>query len=202
MGAFIEKHWLTILSLLVATLGGVPGIIAVISHFKSSAKLSVRPANFILGNVQFAPDPTEYTLVFFSLTVSNEGEKVLSPAVFDLYVRIKRRWVKLQRRLIPENINFLSQEQKIGMKEPWKRDLQRYPGMITQGMPLTGFLLFVTNQISLEKLRAMESIKFRFDCVDIFNKRHKEIFAHKGRQIKKDTMYPKHHMSISMSKDA
>ena len=201
MEAFFEKHWLSILSLIVATLGGVPGIVAVISIFKSSAKLSVRPVNSILGNVQIDPDPTEYTLVFFSLTVSNEGEKVLSPAVFDLHVCIKRRWVKLQRRLIPKDIMFPSQEQKIDVKEPWKRDLQRYQGTIAQGIPLNGFLFFVTNQISIKELRAMDSIKYRFDCVDIFNKCHKVIFTHKGGQINKDTIFPKHYVSVKTTKD-
>ena len=201
MGAFLEQHWLSILSLLVATLGGIPGIVSVINYFKSRAKLSVSPSNFILGNVYFPSDPTKYTLLFFSLTVTNAGEKALSPAVFDLYVRIKRRWVKLQRRLIPEDITFPSQEQKIEIKEPWKRDLQQYQATIAQGIPLYGFLYFITDKIPFEELRAMESIKFRLDCVDIFDKRHKVVFTHKGGQVKGDVVYPKHRVSIKTTKD-
>lgn len=135
MGTFFEQHWLSILSLLIAAIGGIPGIIAVTSHFKSSSKFAARPANFILGSIQFNPDPTEYTLVFFSLTVTNEGEKILSPAVFDLAIKIDRRWVKLERRLIPENIHFPSQEQTIEVQAPWKKDLQRFPGTIAHGIP-------------------------------------------------------------------
>ena len=200
MEAFIEQHWLSIISLIVAALGGIPGILAVVNHFKSSAKLSVKPSTVMFGDVQFNSDSIEYTVVFIALTVSNEGEKNLSPAVFDLAIKKERSWIQLERRLIPKNIQFHSQKQTIEIREPWKKDLQRYSGAISHGIPLSGFLFFVTDKLSRDELQSMGSINFRCDCVDIFDKRHRVTFLHKGDPIDKNTVYPKHDLSVSIPK--
>ncbi len=197
-----KDNWLSILSLVVAAAGGIPGIIIIINRFKSSSKLVVSPANFIFGNVRFNPDPIDYTLIFFSLTVTNEGEKPLSPGAFYLDIKKGRRWIKLEGRPIPEDINFPSKEQTIEVSEPWKNDLQRFSGAIPHGFPLLGFLYFVTDKIELNELRAMSEMKFRLRCTDIFGKRHKVTFTSSGKQSEKDIVYPKHGISIRTSKNA
>ncbi len=206
MNVFFEQHWLSILSLVVATVGGVPGILTVINHFRLSAKLVVGSENLILGEIQFFPDPNNYTVIFFSLTITNEGEKNLTPAVFELAIKKGCRWIKLKRSLIPEGAQFLGQEQKIEVREPWKQDLQRYSGTIAYGIPVRGFLFSVTTELTRDELRLMlmlmQPVKFRIVCIDVFNREHKATFVHRGGQVEKSTVYPKHGVSVDVSSDA
>jgi hypothetical protein len=46
----------------------------------------------------------------------------------------------------------------------------------------------------------MDPVKFRFDCIDVFDRRHRVTFTHKGGQIEEDTVYPKHGVSVDKNK--
>ena len=54
--------------------------------------------------------------------------------------------------------------------------------------------------MTLDELRSMDPVKFRFDCIDVFDRRHRVTFTHKGGQIEEDTVYPKHGVSVDKNK--
>jgi hypothetical protein len=194
------KNRLPILAFIVALFGGVPGIIAAINQVRNRPIFAFSLSNIISGEIDEQLDraaKNRSTMLVLSGTASNKGNSVLSPACFELECRIKRSWVKLDKTLIPDNAQFLSQIQNIHVDAPAKRDLQRFNGAITTGLPLNGHLMFVSREISLEQLREIPKLRMRLICRDIFDKSHKALLEVDNRQIDTDTTYPKHGLRIT-----
>jgi hypothetical protein len=49
MTQFVVGNWLSLLSLAVALIGGVPGVIAVLEHMRRGPEFGVTVPNFITG---------------------------------------------------------------------------------------------------------------------------------------------------------
>ena len=201
MKEFIVENWVHILTLSIAAIGGIPGILSTISHFKSSSKLSISIAPLIFGNLEY--ESKQYVMIFLSLTVTNEGGNVLSPNYFDLSFEINNKWIDLQRFLIPENASFNSNNgQSIKINEPWKRDLQRFNGPIPHGVPVPGHLMFITDAITLDELSKINIINFKLKCIDILKKKHITTFTHTSGPLNENINFPKHGVSIEKEQDA
>jgi hypothetical protein len=193
----IRHNWLSIFSLLVATIGGVPGIVSVIRQFNSKARLIVNLIGGMTGTITFPNDSNEYTIMLFSMTISNEGSNPLSPSVFNMAIKSGNKYIKLQNRLIPEDMKIQSNVQEIRLKEPWKHDLLRYQGVISEAMPVNGHLLYATNEITLKSLQSMTIIKCRMECIDVLNRHHIVTFDFKKKPVTGEVIYPKHDITIS-----
>lgn len=150
---FITKNWLAIISLLVALIGGIPGIIAVINQRKNRPIFTFSLVNLIIGESRDEPSGETRTMVLLTGTASNQGASVLSPACFELECKISGTWIKFEKRLIPEGASFQSDVQDLQLSSAWKTDLQRFNGSVTKGMPLTGHLMFLSPAVPLEELR-------------------------------------------------
>lgn len=189
---FLQQHWIALLSLLVALIGGVPGIIAVVDHLRK------RPIfRFTLVNVITGRDAAkDQTIVLLTGTATNEGNKPLTPALFELRVRSHRAWLTFDKALIPEGARFSSDTQSITVADPSKHDLQRLSASISPETPLYGHLLFVSSAVSLDALRSQESPDWRLTCVDVFDRRHEarlQLPKDDGRGL----VFPKHGVTVS-----
>lgn len=199
---FIEQNWLSLISLLIALLGGIPGIIAAITHFKDKPDFYFSFDAINTGELINEETGQKMSDVLISGTLSNSGTQPLSPGYFTLSLDINGQWRTLDRLLIPENLVLHSHEQEISIGEPWKHDLQRYTGTISKGIPLHGFLMFVHKDIPIETIR--ESLEkgrlIRIVCVDIFGKKHVRDITSTSERITTDTTYPKHGIEVSPKK--
>ena len=196
---YLAENWLALLSLVIALLGGVPGIITAITHFKNKPKFYYSLANVVTGELHRDDKDTHDSMILLSGTVANDGPQPLSPDHFELSMEINGVWRSFERSLIPEGAQFQSNEQDIQIKEPWKRDLQKFSGGINKGQPIHGFLMFVSTTITAEQIR--ESInndnRMKLTCIDIYKKEHSMVFKPEVRKNSVNTVYPKHGVSIS-----
>ena len=194
---FVNNNWFAIISFLVALIGGVPGIITVINQRKNRAIFRFKLENFIRGQ-SFTPSGEAQTMVFLTGTASNEGNAVLTPAYFELECKAEGKWIKFEKRLIPEGLQLQSDHQQIQLEAPWKKDLQRYSGTITTGMPLNGHLMFVSPTAPFEKIRDnLNLLEFKLTCRDIFEKKYIMPIEPGTNVINAPTIHPKHGLTVT-----
>jgi hypothetical protein len=195
---YLTDNWLTILSLIIALLGGVPGILSAATHFKNRPKFHFSVANIITGERPRDDSEDRDAMIFLSCTVSNNGPQPLSPETFELSIDIDGHWRAFSRSLIPIGAQFLSADQEIQISEPWKRDLQQYSGPINQGQPIHGFLMFLSPDILIENIRQSidQNRPMKITCVDIYNKSHRVKVRPSAHKIKLPISYPKHGISV------
>lgn len=172
MTDYLAANWLALVSLALAVIGGVPGIVSLLQHLRRRPRFVVTPANLINGTIRFDSAGPEFTHVTFAVTIANSGETPLTPAVYDLELQHEGRWILFERSLIPEGIVFESSDQDISAPHASTDDLQKSKASIAPGTPARGYLMFVTNKLSLTQLRAIRDPKFRFICRDVFGKKY------------------------------
>ncbi|HQM30828.1 MAG TPA: hypothetical protein PLR20_15870 [Syntrophales bacterium] len=194
---FISRNWLAIVSLLVALIGGVPGIIAIINQRRNRPVFRFSLVNIITGHVLHSPSGNTHTMILITGTASNEGNSILSPACFELECKTDGNWLRLEKKLIPEDATFESDAQDIKLASAWRKDLQRFSGTITTGMPLNGHLMFVSSNVPLDKIRDNPNLKLKLICRDIFGKDHKTPIELHLHRISTDTTHPKHGLTIT-----
>lgn len=194
---FIAENWIALLSLLVAAIGGVPGIVSILQHRRRRPTMTATLANTIIGTTRFTSDGPEYTHVILALTLANAGEAPLTPGVFDLEVRHADRWLRFERRLIPEQLVLKSDQQEISAPDIGKRDLQRCGASISQGTPAHGYLFFVTDKISLAEMSDLRPWRFRLICKDVFNRKHVRELTRSFQTISRPTEYARHGLTVT-----
>lgn len=192
---FFIKNWLALFSIVIAFLGGIPGLINLITFFRSRPKLSAKVNNIISGEIEKAGDPDEYMHVLLAISMSNKGKKPITPVRFHLMYRYKNKWTPFSWILIPDDLRLPSDLQNISIKNAASKDLQRFSDTITQGMPLFGLLMFVTKDVSLQELREND-FHFKLICIDIFGKKHKVIGKMSKRTITGKTDYYRHEIVV------
>jgi hypothetical protein len=193
---FFKNNWIAMLSLVIALIGGVPGIISVANYFKNRPILSYSLVNLITGVLLDETTGKEMTIVFLTGTISNEGPVTLTPAYFELEGNLGTKILNFEKRLIPEKINFGSEKQNILVTDPSKNDLQKFNSTFSNGMPLYGHLLFYTCDVGLNELRSnLNSLKLTLICVDVFGKKHKAPVL-LALNTKGNMEYPKHGLKI------
>ena len=198
MNEFFSDNWLALLSMIVALVGGLPGIVSLIKHYRDKPIFSYTISNIVMGQFVENANGQVETMVFISGTISNKGNQPLSPSLFELFVEIEGKWKQFRRMLVPETTQFHSETQEINVREPWRRDLQRFSGAIDRGMPVHGFLMFAREDVSLEAVRKAveENRLLKLECTDIYGAKHQVEFRPNSRTGAGETMYPKHSMSI------
>jgi hypothetical protein len=194
MTQFLVANWLSLLSLAVALIGGVPGIIAVLEHMRRGPDFGVTVPNFITGE-QLA-DGMRRAMVLLTMTIWNRGEAPIAPAVFDLDVKVKRRWVCFDRCLIPENAQFQGEQQQILAPVAPASDLQRFNRSITWEKPAYGYLMFVTDRVTRAELQEMGRIQIRITCKDASDREHRFQLVLRGEKLNVATEYPQHGLVI------
>ena len=194
MTDFLLTNWLALLSLVVALIGGVPGIIAVLEHMRRGPEFGVTVPNFVTGE-QLA-DGTRRTMILLTLTIWNRGETPIAPAVFDLDVKMKGRWIRFDRSLIPDEAKFQGERQQILAPISPASDLQRFKGSITREQPAYGYLMFVTDRIARDQLQQVGRIPIRVTCKAASDRNHRFQLILRGQRVDSDTEYPQHGLVI------
>ena len=195
MMQFIEANWLALLSLAIALIGGVPGVIAVLEHMRKGPEFGVTVPNFIIGE-QLA-DGVRRTMILLTATIWNRGETAITPAIFDLDVKIGGRWIRFDRCLIPEGATFQAQHQQILAPAAPASDLQRFKGSITREMPAYGYLMFVTDRITKKNLGEANRLPVRITCKDASEREHTFRIVLRGQKISAATEYPQHGLKVT-----
>lgn len=196
MSHFLVDHWLALLSLAVALIGGIPGVLAVLDHLRRAPEFGVTLVNIVVGIEKRGERETAMLLV--TLTAWNKGERPVTPASFDMELRGGRRWLRLQPALIPADIDLKSDEQTIEI-EP--RDLQLFTGSIAPERPVSGHLKFNTDAFRYGELRNSGELAGRLTCNDIFGRKHHANFTFKKRAIDQSAVYPRHGITIAPKRD-
>ena len=193
---FLRKNWIAIVSLIIALIGGIPGILSVVNQIRERSILTFRLVNVITGVQMNEKTKEPNTMIFITGTASNEGSVAITPAYFELKGTLNEKRVEFKKQLIPSNVIFNSEEQNIFVEDPSRNDLQRYSSTITKGMPLHGHLMFLAPNVGVDELRSnFDRLKLSLICVDVLGKQHKapiQLALHHGG----GTVFPKHGVKI------
>lgn len=194
---FVIDNWLTIISLLVALIGGVPGIIAVNNQRKNRPIFRFELVHLLSGAFDSTSEGS-HLMVLLTGTASNEGNTILTPSHFELECAIDGKWIKFQKKLIPQDLQFKGDNYDVQLVSPWQNDLQRYGGTITTGLPLHGHLMFISFTVSLEKIKDNpDLLEMKLTCCDIFGKKFITPIELNLNAITSDTSFPKHGLLVS-----
>ena len=189
---FIAENWVALTSLVVAIVGGVPGVLAVVQHLGRRPRLRARLEGVTTGTI--TQDARDTGMILLTVTLSNEGEGALTPAIFELQVKDGGRWWRLRPMLIPEAVRFNSAIQDIKLEDGTAKDLQRVTASIGQGLPLRGHLLFISPELTAEQLRAARAL--RLVCRTV-NSRAYRVDIEPQVQVTSDAVvYPKHGLEV------
>ena len=125
---WLIEHWLAIMALLIAVVGGVPGVLKIIQYF--------RPIS-VTGSIKFytttkSTDPPEDGLLL-AITLVNEGTKNLVWRNLASILQLQSKKIKLKPKVIPNSLSVLGQE-------PASKDLL-YQQSILPGNPFNGYIL-------------------------------------------------------------
>lgn len=152
MNQWLIDNWIAILALLVAFIGGWPGILQIAEHF--------RPVS-LSGSIKFfAPttsiDPPEDGIVV-ALTLLNEGSKNLVWRKLSGTLKNDETEIILTPRLVPETL-FLNG------REPLQPDLLKQQ-LISPGNPFNGYLLLTAKSgvFPAEKTSSQLSLRFELE---------------------------------------
>jgi hypothetical protein len=183
---FLSSNWIALLSFFVALIGGVPGIITVIEHLRRGPSFGATVVNYIVGEAI-----TAKAMLFLTLSVWNRGERPLIPAYYDLDVRKGRRWIRLDRALIPSGVKFESAKQDIQTEAGPQSDLQRTASRVSLDTPAYGHLMFVTDQLTKKEVAEFVRRQVRLICTDVFDRVRKFEFSLEGSRPESALEYPR-----------
>lgn len=190
--AFLRENWLALASLAVALIGGVPGITAILEYVRRRARFGAEIAGYVSGNVR-RDDGVELTMLLLTMTVWNKGDRPLTPASFQLSLRMGKKWIAMEPWLMSRNAVYESDVQEIRVAE---RDLQRFTGSVTPATPVHGHAMFVTDKVTLAQVREAHQLDVRLVCRDVFGRDHRLFLPLPRDPIKGPLEYPKHGLAV------
>jgi hypothetical protein len=138
-------------------------------------------------------------MILLTMTIWNRGETPIAPASFDLDVKVKRRWIRFDRCLIPEDAKFQGEQQQILAAIAPASDLQRFKGSVTRDEPAYGYLMFVTDRVTRAELQEMGHVPIRITCKDASEREHRFLLVLRGQKLDVPTEYPQHGLVIKPS---
>lgn len=164
---------IAICALIVALIGGVPGIIEVMKYLGSRAELKFQLQGSLHG------DWVENgNILMVTGTLSNGSEESIIPAYFDLFILLDNKWRKLQRMSIPKDVKFSSNDQNIEFSDPWQSDLQNMKLVVNNSSPAYGHLLFISSKLTREDYFKIS--EYKLICVDVRDRKHEMKFSPEG----------------------
>ncbi|HEY4506806.1 MAG TPA: hypothetical protein VJH71_01410 [Candidatus Paceibacterota bacterium] len=186
----------TILTLIIALFGGLPGIIQLINFIFNKINFK-----FILEGINTGTrKPDNQTMVLITGTVINNSETPLIPNSFDLKVKSKifgpvYKWTSLQRTIIPDNPIFESNEQTISYTDINNKDLQKSDKRIDRSNPLRGHMMFFTKDFTPDFFRG-NPVDLKIICNDVNGKKYKIKLKCVIKEVGSNIHYPKHGIMV------
>ncbi len=97
MWEFISDNLLTLIALIIAGLGGIPGFLSIINHFKTTKLIITFDENNTIAcfiksqNINFNH---KLALIFYRLTITGKGFIPSYLNTIDVYLKVGFKWVK------------------------------------------------------------------------------------------------------------
>lgn len=179
------------ITLFIAIFGGIPGIISLVIFLRKRIIFRFKLEGLMTGQFK------NKNIVLITGIITNKGAKPLTPATYDLSVMIDKKWIKLEKTVIPKDPVFESQTHNIKFDKPEEKDLLKTKQSATSSSPVYGHLLFLTDKISIEVLRN-EKYDLKLVCIDIFGKKYTAKISNNNiNEISNPTSFPKHDIVVS-----
>jgi hypothetical protein len=169
--AFLAKHFAG-LTLLIAALGGVPGIVQILTYRQNQPILHaivdvVIPSGWS-DQPNHAPDSTG---VLMGVTISNEGKMPLLPHHYELRAKLDGKWENFSPHYAPK-IHSRGPDGwnwDVGGDKP-EDDLLVNTKAILLDSPASGLLFFVSPDITIPRFQKLEALELT--CVDAYERRY------------------------------
>ncbi len=196
LGSFLRSNGLALASLLIALSGGIPGIAGVWQQIVSRATLVGHLDFLVKGNMGPTDNPRQFTYFLMGVTLSNSGQEPLATGRFAAELRWQGRWVRLDPMAINKSQDWGSRLQDIQIPDADQKDLQRLAQPVTQGVGVSGLLLFRTEHVALQDFERLAATQFRLTCRDALNRRHRLLLGYKPGEVTGSISYPKQGMDV------
>lgn len=196
--------WVDIVSLTIALVGGIPGIVTVVDRLRTRAKFRAFVQAWTVGVDTSIEPGVEYTMMLLTVTLTNAGKETLSPARFDFWCELDGRKVMFRSFLIPERLKLYSDEQNIELSTSAALDLQRVATPINHLAPVHGNLMFVTPHQLVDRFRARtEPIQSAIVCTDVLNRKHSApvTLIRDGPAFDRPTSFPHQGLTVRPRKE-
>lgn len=168
----LQENWLALISLIVALVGGVPGLILVFNEWKARPKLAAYLYHLIPIQVSDVHGRTLVGLVLH-VAIANRGKEPLLPLVFQLECKISKKWVPFEAGSIPEGFKIDGIGWQYEYTNVAENDIQKQKKPISRESVLSGFIAFVSKEISFDELNAVYmQMPIKIKCIDIFDQAH------------------------------
>lgn len=145
---FVQTNWLALLSLVIALVGGVRGLIDIANEMRSHPRMSAYLRHLTPISTQDTSGRPCVGLIL-ELTIGNRGRDALVPLAFQLKCKIGDKWLPFTRGTVPEGfaLNLNGSIQKFNNVE--ETDIGRFAHAIKRENPAIGFLVFSTTSRGL-----------------------------------------------------
>lgn len=187
---FIQGNWLALVSLVVALIGGAPGVVTVWREWKARPKLSAYlhhlmpiKANDVCGGSLVG--------LMLHVAIGNKGKEPLVPLAFQLECKIDGQWIPFEASTIPEGYTITGPEWQYTYTDVAKNDIQKRQTSITKEVPVYGFFSFVSRQVDFDKLNdAFRKMPIKLKCIDLFGHKHELVFKNDLKTVKTHPCLP------------
>ena len=161
------------LSLVIAVIGGVPGIVECFRFVRERNKLLFLCQCFTNSEMQSEDGAIRRQCLILSGLLTNKGAIPVYPMHFDLYWPSDRSWARLEPRLIPRGAHYSADRQEIVMDDPAEKDLQKCSQALVHGVPRYGHLMFLFPEELRWDYKAIPMPpKLKLVCTDSVERKH------------------------------
>lgn len=199
-----EKKKKLSITTLIIVLGTIVGIyIGIDKIYYNRVIFGFKPDGIVCGSFPEKKIGKQFIILFG--TATNEGNKPLHPAHFDLKIKIKDKWISLLKSTIPEDDVFArakNKTQNFEIKDAAKNDLQAWKRPITVEEPACGNLMFLSDELDFKSMEDSNNITFELTCVDIYGKKYKFTTIYRyGTDFKTPVKLIKHNVKFGPKKE-
>ncbi len=181
---FADKPAIIVLTVLIAFLGGIPGIIAIIDYLKEKPD-----TKFQIGVVQLADFRDNVvrqnnSSFFLTCAIVNQGKKPLFPSDFKVVVRRDGQDIVLSSSTMPENLKTLTSDYKMVVK--YHNTKENELVSLKKLSPDETFYGNFYSEISTPLRKSFTNSKeclVKVICIDIYGKKYESDFVVPPRRL-------------------
>jgi len=190
--SFFKKHWAIIISLLIASSGGVPGIISTWKSIFDKPKIIFHFGPSDTGDTPYELDDS-YGVCFMSLIIANTGNKPLLPLRFKAYLKYDDKETEMTGLVMPaDSIVLRGDDKKVLLRagQVKQKDLQLLK-KLSPDESINGFLFFGTSKEFLDDFTKSSNEFYRVVIVDLFNNEYDSGYVSIRSTQAHELYYPK-----------
>ncbi|MHB1144159.1 MAG: hypothetical protein ACYCZS_04600 [Thiobacillus sp.] len=171
----LGDNWIALVSLFVALVGGVPGVIAAVNEWRARPNLAAYLHNIVVIKAADVWGETRAGFILF-LAIGNKGKEPLVPLAYKLECQIGGKWLVFESMSLPEGYMVNGPDWQYKFVDVAENDIRTQGRTISRESPTHGFLAFVSRDTSLEELASVYMrMPIKLKCVDLFGKVHEFI---------------------------